>query len=180
MVAKLCSRSHGQPEPGVRSAAMMSISTEMSREGFMPASYQTGQAGATAGAGRTQKSEKASCVDCLVRTGRGGLCARHDRFASPDISQYAMDSIAMDEFGHLSHAHPGMRVQRGGVVAADEQDAFAARQLTPKRREQSAGQATAALAPGDADRPIDIGVIGTRIGAPHDLHDRNISVRRKR
>src|SRR5262245_25751871 len=174
MVAKLCSRSHGQPEPGVRSAAMMSIRTEMSREGFMPASYQTGQAGATAGAGRTQKSEKASCVDRLVRTGR------HDRFASPDISQYDMGSIAMDEFGHLSHAHPGMRVQRGGVVAADEQDAFAARQLTPKRREQSAGQATAALAPGDADRPIEISVVGARIDAPHDLHDRNIGVRRKR
>ena len=35
MVAKFCSRSHGQPVPGVRSAAMISISRAMSREGFM-------------------------------------------------------------------------------------------------------------------------------------------------
>ena len=32
MVAKFCSRSHGQPVPGVRSAAMISISRAMSRE----------------------------------------------------------------------------------------------------------------------------------------------------
>ena len=35
MVAKFCSRSHGQPVPGVRSAAMISSSRAMSREGFM-------------------------------------------------------------------------------------------------------------------------------------------------
>src|ERR1700733_3546761 len=35
MVAKLCSRSQGQPEPGVRSAAMISRSREMSREGVI-------------------------------------------------------------------------------------------------------------------------------------------------
>ena len=34
MVWKLCSRSQGQPEPGVRSAAMISIRRAMSREGF--------------------------------------------------------------------------------------------------------------------------------------------------
>src|ERR1700688_3020715 len=34
MVRKFCSRSHGQPEPGVRSAAMISISRAISREGF--------------------------------------------------------------------------------------------------------------------------------------------------
>src|SRR4051794_17914565 len=34
MVAKVCSRSHGQPEPDVRSAAIISISAAMSREGF--------------------------------------------------------------------------------------------------------------------------------------------------
>src|SRR5205814_8956443 len=33
MVAKFCSRSQGQPEPGVRSAAMISIRREISREG---------------------------------------------------------------------------------------------------------------------------------------------------
>src|SRR5260370_7766796 len=38
MVAKLCSRSHGQPLPGVRSAAISSIRRAMSREGLMPAS----------------------------------------------------------------------------------------------------------------------------------------------
>src|SRR5690242_6797247 len=37
MVAKLCSRSHGHPEPGVRNAAMMSISAPISREGFIAA-----------------------------------------------------------------------------------------------------------------------------------------------
>src|SRR6516164_5625548 len=37
MVAKLCSRSHGHPVPGVRSAAMMSISAPISREGFIAA-----------------------------------------------------------------------------------------------------------------------------------------------
>src|SRR5579885_75926 len=36
MVSKLCSRSQGQPEPGVRSAAMISIRRAMSREGFTP------------------------------------------------------------------------------------------------------------------------------------------------
>src|SRR5215470_5521712 len=35
MVAKLCSRSHGQPDPGVRSAAMISMRAAMSRDGFM-------------------------------------------------------------------------------------------------------------------------------------------------
>src|SRR5215831_2725501 len=34
MVAKFCSRSHGQPLPGVRSAAMISSSREISRDGF--------------------------------------------------------------------------------------------------------------------------------------------------
>src|SRR5260370_33488893 len=38
MVAKLCSRSHGQPLPGVRSAAISSMRRAMSREGLMPAS----------------------------------------------------------------------------------------------------------------------------------------------
>src|SRR5882762_5489843 len=33
MVAKFCSRSQGQPVPGVRSAAMISSRREMSREG---------------------------------------------------------------------------------------------------------------------------------------------------
>src|SRR6267142_1581716 len=35
MVAKFCCRSHGQPVPGVRSAAMMSRSRTISREGVM-------------------------------------------------------------------------------------------------------------------------------------------------
>ena len=39
MVAKLCARSQGQPEPGVRSAAMISIRRAMSREGFTGGSY---------------------------------------------------------------------------------------------------------------------------------------------
>src|SRR5438045_3609523 len=39
MVSKVCSRSHGQPEPGVRSAAMISISRAMSRDGFILRSY---------------------------------------------------------------------------------------------------------------------------------------------
>src|SRR6516165_1975447 len=42
MVSKVCSRSHGQPLPGVRSAAMISSSRAMSREGVI--------AGSTAGA----------------------------------------------------------------------------------------------------------------------------------
>src|SRR5262249_56119829 len=35
MVSKVCSRSHGQPVPGVRSAAMISMSRAMSREGVI-------------------------------------------------------------------------------------------------------------------------------------------------
>src|SRR3978361_628395 len=35
MVEKSCSRSHGQPLPGVRNCAMMSSSREISREGVM-------------------------------------------------------------------------------------------------------------------------------------------------
>src|SRR5262245_7461006 len=57
MVAKLCSRSQGQPEPGVRSAAMMASRSLMSREGFMTACYQTDRDRATGGAGRAQKSD---------------------------------------------------------------------------------------------------------------------------
>src|SRR6185503_10843660 len=34
MVSNDCSRSHGQPEPGVRSAAMISMRRPMSRDGF--------------------------------------------------------------------------------------------------------------------------------------------------
>src|SRR5262249_59556580 len=114
--------------------------------------------GGAAGAGGKKKRERASCVDCVAGTGGEGLCARHDRFASPDISQYDVDSIAMDEFGHLSHAHPGMRVQRGGVVAADGQDAFAAPEPAPERREQTGRPASAPLAPGDADPALDLSV----------------------
>src|SRR5262245_36746286 len=132
MVAKLCSRSHGQPEPGVRSAAMMSIRAEMSREGFfMAASYQTNQAGATPGA--MAHTEKREAELRWSEPAREGSRARQRPVASPDISQYDMDSIAMSEFGHLSHAHPGVRFQRRGVVAADEQNASAARQFTPQR-----------------------------------------------
>src|SRR5947209_13052847 len=35
MVAKFCCKSQGQPLPGVRNAAMISISRPMSREGFI-------------------------------------------------------------------------------------------------------------------------------------------------
>src|SRR5947199_4491134 len=38
IVSNFCSRSHGQPLPGLRSAAISSMSRAMSREGFMPAS----------------------------------------------------------------------------------------------------------------------------------------------
>src|SRR5260370_10481460 len=38
IVAKVCSRSHGQPLPGVRSAAMSPMRHAMSREGVMPGS----------------------------------------------------------------------------------------------------------------------------------------------
>src|SRR5690348_11791207 len=39
MVAKLCARSQGQPEPGVRNAAMISSRRAMSREGFTDRAY---------------------------------------------------------------------------------------------------------------------------------------------
>src|SRR6476469_6362006 len=42
MVAKLCARSQGQPEPGVRSAAMISIRRAMAREGFTGGSLGCG------------------------------------------------------------------------------------------------------------------------------------------
>src|SRR5690348_10658268 len=45
MVSKVCSRSHGQPEPGVRKAAMISMRRAMSRDGFtalsVPDSHKT-------------------------------------------------------------------------------------------------------------------------------------------
>src|SRR5262245_30736795 len=50
MVAKLCSRSHGQPLPGVRSAAMMSMSRAMSRDGVMGHTCRDGGMGDTPGA----------------------------------------------------------------------------------------------------------------------------------
>src|SRR6478752_3108557 len=39
MVAKLCARSQGQPEPGVRNAAMISSRRARSREGFTDRAY---------------------------------------------------------------------------------------------------------------------------------------------
>ena len=45
MVRKFCSRSHGQPLPGVRRAAMISIRREMSREGFTRAEKGCGVRG---------------------------------------------------------------------------------------------------------------------------------------
>ena len=59
MVRKVCSRSQGQPVPGVRSAAMISISRAMSREGF------TGWRASSAGAGDRSKAD---------RRRRTGLC----------------------------------------------------------------------------------------------------------
>ena len=35
MLSKVCSRSQGQPEPGVRSAAMISMRRLMSLDGFI-------------------------------------------------------------------------------------------------------------------------------------------------
>src|SRR5581483_11235302 len=40
MVEKSCSRSHGHPEPGVRSAAMISSRRSIPREGVMPESLE--------------------------------------------------------------------------------------------------------------------------------------------
>src|SRR5262249_41434675 len=42
MVSKVCSRSHGQPVPAVRSAAMISMSRAMSREGVIARSTTEG------------------------------------------------------------------------------------------------------------------------------------------
>src|SRR6516164_3108863 len=44
MVAKFCTRSHGQPVLGVRSAAMISIRRLMSREGVIALSRCSGKA----------------------------------------------------------------------------------------------------------------------------------------
>src|SRR5262245_65152296 len=43
MVSKVCSRSHGQPVPGVRNAAMISSSRVMSREGVITRSTTEGR-----------------------------------------------------------------------------------------------------------------------------------------
>ncbi len=56
---KFCSRSHGQPLPGVRSAAMISMSREMSREGFT---------GAASGLGLGGKQQDRSKADLLLAT----------------------------------------------------------------------------------------------------------------
>src|SRR5262245_16863154 len=54
MVAKLCSRSHGQPLPGVRSAAIISMSWAMSRDGVMGQPCRAGATVETRGDGRAQ------------------------------------------------------------------------------------------------------------------------------
>src|SRR6267154_3411533 len=56
MLAKSCSRSHGQPEPGVRSAAMISRSREISREGIIE--------GPIVNAGARTLAEPAGGRDC--------------------------------------------------------------------------------------------------------------------
>src|SRR5262245_48552317 len=43
MLSKVCSRSHGQPVPGVRNAAMISSSRVMSREGVITRSTTEGR-----------------------------------------------------------------------------------------------------------------------------------------
>src|SRR5262245_61375915 len=57
MVAKLCSRSHGQPVPGVRSAAMMSMSRAMSWDAVMGSNLQGGY-GRSLGARRATAGHK--------------------------------------------------------------------------------------------------------------------------
>ena len=47
---------------------------------------------------------------------------------SPDVGQYRHLGAAVREPGDLAHAHPGVRPERGRVVAPDEQHALAARQ----------------------------------------------------
>src|SRR6188508_1823788 len=54
MLEKFCSRSQGQPVSGVRSAAMISNSRAMSREGFIARTYQARSTGATYAKGTAQ------------------------------------------------------------------------------------------------------------------------------
>src|SRR5438874_12310462 len=76
MVAKFCSRSQGQPVPGVRNAAMISMSRPMSRDGVMghPKNdrrpYQSAIAAATGPAARNLWIAKWSAASHQFRNGR--------------------------------------------------------------------------------------------------------------
>src|SRR5437016_6027592 len=67
MLAKSCCRSHGQPVPGVRSAAMISIRRPMSREGFSGGDATRNSGPREAGPGLTY---------CIAVSGRAGGAIR--------------------------------------------------------------------------------------------------------
>src|SRR5689334_10317712 len=105
MVAKLCSRSHGQPEPGVRSAAMISRRAAMSRDGFMRASLRL----------RPDRSKSAGVARCR-------RSAAHRKWHK-NVSALAANqrlSAARARLRLRRPIHTGGRMMRlvGGVVAA--------------------------------------------------------------
>ena len=84
MVAKFCSRSHGQPVPGVRSAAMISISRLMSREGVMRSSKL----------GRADPSATTSACDSEASRGSQPRLAKSPESVLPSDAQWP-DSSAL-------------------------------------------------------------------------------------
>src|ERR1700677_2292917 len=80
MLAKSCSRSHGQPLPGVRSVAMISIRREISREGVM--AHQSLEWRGLYAASRTPipaKRPEPAAISTDWPHGRGVLWPRHER-----------------------------------------------------------------------------------------------------
>src|SRR5580698_1126938 len=82
MLAKFCSRSHGQPVPGVRNCAMMSSRALMSREGGMDTVSQ-GQVCMPQDVGAAQQNEVETAQFPPIGAGSEGCYPqRHERSIS--------------------------------------------------------------------------------------------------
>src|SRR5205823_12916149 len=90
MVEKFCSRSQGQPVPEVRSAAMISRSRPMSREGFIPPNL-TNPCGRVGCVGRTRTRETFHSAFAKDPAAQGSTANSHKTYYGISIRRQITD-----------------------------------------------------------------------------------------
>src|SRR5271157_3246142 len=116
MLAKSCVRSHGHPVPGVRSAAIISISRWISRAGVMPGS---GRRGGSSPAGSSPASMASPGLDELrwhkpVRPGdelriRVRVLAAERSRSKPDRGMVHTGIEVLNQHGEVAGSYPQKR-----------------------------------------------------------------------